>query len=593
MALPYTHLNSYSYLHPNPYLYLNPHPHSATSLPYPYSNSYLDSYRNPHSNPYAHPHPNFNLYAHSYPNFHSDPYGDSHAYSYPNFHSDPYGNPHAHSYSNFHPDPYRDSHAYSYPNRHSNSHGNLYAHPYRNYSFSFPIQPLPLHPATTLSRSFLRGGGMRFYIITLGCPKNEVDSRGMERKLLSQGHIPAPSPRQADVLIINTCGFIEKAREESLKVAREYIRKKKKSQRLIIAGCLPQLWGRRIAEEIPEADAFLGTRRWMEIGEVVERLAYSSEKIVLLGDPEKSRFDPAGLSASWGASAYLKIAEGCSSKCAFCTIPAIKGPAQSFPRRALVEEARRLVKAGVKELILVSQNTTAYGLDRGEKEGLVTLIEEILEAAPELRWLRIMYASPLHITERLIQTMSSIPQICHYLDLPLQHAHPEILKRMRRPYTPEKVKRLVEQIRLAIPDIALRTTFIVGYPGETEEAFNCLKEFMEEMAFDRVGIFIYSPEEGTPAASLPDQVPEEIKEERYRKLMSLQQRISYQKNLNFVGKRLEILVEGYGEGLSIGRSYRDAPEIDGLVLVQGKLQPGEMVQVRVVKALEYDLIAEA
>lgn len=434
---------------------------------------------------------------------------------------------------------------------------------------------------------------MRFHIITLGCPKNEVDSRGMERKLLQQGYRPAPSPRQADVLIINTCGFIERAREESLKVAREYTRRKKKGQRLIIAGCLPQLWGKRLLEEIPEADAFLGTRRWMEIGQVVEKLEESrGEKIILLGDPEKIPFDSAGLSASWGSSAYLKISEGCSSKCAFCTIPVIKGPARSFPRQALVEEARQLAKAGVKELILVAQDTTAYGLDRGERDGLITLIEEILEAAPELRWLRIMYTSPAHITEKLLRAMESIPQICHYLDMPLQHAHPNILRKMRRPYTPERVKRLIGEIRQTIPDIAIRTTFIVGYPGETEEAFQYLVDFVEEMAFDRVGIFIYSREEGTPAASLPDQVPEEVKEERYRRLMAVQQHISYRKNQEFVGKRLEILVEGYGEGLSIGRSYRDAPEIDGLVLVEGKLNPGEMVQVRIVKAMEYDLIAE-
>ncbi|MCS7287430.1 MAG: 30S ribosomal protein S12 methylthiotransferase RimO [Anaerolineae bacterium] len=434
---------------------------------------------------------------------------------------------------------------------------------------------------------------MRFHIITLGCPKNEVDSRGMERKLLQQGYRLALSPRQADVLIINTCGFIERAREESLKVAKEYTRKKKKGQRLIIAGCLPQLWGKRLLEEIPEADAFLGTRRWMEIGQVVEKLKEAwGEKIILLGDPEKTPFDSAGLSASWGSSAYLKISEGCSSKCAFCTIPEIKGPARSFPRQALVEEARRLTKAGVKELILVAQDTTAYGLDRGERDGLITLIEEILEAAPELKWLRIMYTSPVHITEKFIRAMSSIPQICHYLDMPLQHAHPDILRKMRRPYTPERVRKLIGEIRQAIPDIAIRTTFIVGYPGETEEAFQYLVDFVEEMAFDRVGIFIYSREEGTPAASLPDQVPEEVKEERYRRLMAVQQHISYRKNQEFVGKRLEILVEGYGEGLSVGRSYRDAPEIDGLVLVEGKLNPGEIVQVRIVKALEYDLVAE-
>ena len=433
---------------------------------------------------------------------------------------------------------------------------------------------------------------LNFCLITLGCPKNQVDSQGMEKKLLQLGYRPTSTPRKADIIIVNTCGFIEKAREESLKVAKELAKKKRKGQFLLIAGCLPQLWGRKIAEEIPEADAFLGTKRWMEIGELVSRVVESpEEKPILLGDPQGPSFDSDGLSTTWGSSAYLKISEGCSSRCAFCTIPTIKGPARSFPRQALVEEARRLVEEGVKEIILVAQDTTAYGLDRGEKDGLVTLVEEILEAAPALKWLRIMYASPLRVTERLIQAMSSYPQICHYLDIPIQHAHPEVLKRMRRPYNAEKIKGLVNQIRQAIPDISIRTTFIVGYPGETEEAFRFLVDFVEEMAFDRVGVFVYSREEGTPAASLPDQVPEEVKEERFRKLMAVQQRISYEKNLKLVGKELEILVEGYGQGLSVGRSYRDAPEIDGMVLVKGKLKPGEMVKVRVVEALEYDLIA--
>jgi len=294
--------------------------------------------------------------------------------------------------------------------------------------------------------------------------------------------------------------------------------------------------------------------------------------------------------AAQGASAYLKIADGCSAPCAFCAIPLIKGPARSRPAEAIVEDARQLVAQGVKEIILIAQDTTAYGRDRGERDALPRLIEAILAAVPELPWLRLMYAYPQHVTPRLIETMARHPQVCHYLDMPLQHAHSNTLRRMNRPHDVDRVRRLIADLRQAMPDIALRTAFIVGYPGETEEEFQALLEFVEEMAFDRVGVFIYSREEGTRAAELPHQIAEEVKRERYERLMELQQGISLARNRAQVGRTLDVLIEGCGDGLSVGRSYRDAPEIDGLVLIEGELPVGEMVPVRITGAMEYDLI---
>ena len=255
-------------------------------------------------------------------------------------------------------------------------------------------------------------------------------------------------------------------------------------------------------------------------------------------------------------------------------------------------EAQQLVGRGAREIILIAQDTTAYGHDRGEGDALPPLVEAILDAVPELRWLRLMYAYPQHVTPRLIETMARHPQVCHYLDIPLQHSHPDILRRMNRPHDVDKIRRLIARLREAMPDIALRTSFIVGYPGETEEEFSALLDFVAEIAFDRVGVFTYSPEEGTKAATLPCQVPAEVKEERYMRLMEWQQSISLARNQQMVGRILEVLVEGQDEGLSVGRSYRDAPEIDGLVLVQGVLPVGEMRPVRITGAMAYDLVGE-
>jgi len=395
----------------------------------------------------------------------------------------------------------------------------------------------------------------------------------------------------AEVLIVNTCAFIDIAKEESFAALRELVEAKTRGQLLIAAGCLSQRYGRELVKEIPGLDGIIGTRRWMEITALVEGLSSDGKgPMVVIGESPVPAVDSMSRSVVQGASAYLKIADGCSAPCSFCAIPMIKGPARSPPVEAIVGEARELVAQGVKEIVLIAQDTTAYGRDRGQRDALPGLIEAILEAAPELPWLRLMYSYPQHITPRLIQTMAQHPQVCHYLDIPLQHGHPETLRRMNRPHDADRVRRLIIGLRAAMPGIALRTSFIVGYPGETEEEFEALLDCVEEMAFDRVGAFTYSREEGTDAAQLPHHIAQDVKEERYRRLMELQQGISLAKNRQMIGRSLDVLVEGSGDGLSTGRSYRDAPEIDGLVLVKEELPTGEMIPVLITGAMEYDLI---
>ena len=440
---------------------------------------------------------------------------------------------------------------------------------------------------------------MKYYLESLGCPKNLVDAHGMARLLKGMGHQPVENPTQAQVLIVNTCGFIEDARAESIEELRELAREKRGDQVLIAAGCLSQRWGQALAELVPGIDALLGTLRWAEIGPLIEELldersGQRQGALARLGDPLLLTGDETHRVAPQGATAYLKIADGCSAPCAFCAIPLIKGPASSRPAKAIVADAAGLVGQGIKEIILIAQDTTAYGRDRGEGDALPGLVQAILEGVPQegLRWLRLMYAYPGHISPRLIEVMAGDPRVCHYLDLPLQHAHPGTLRRMKRPANVKRVRRLIGDLREAMPDMALRTSFIVGYPGETEQEFEALVRFVAESRFDRVGVFLYSEEEDTPAATLPDQVPEEVKADRYDRLMALQQEISLEKNQSQVGRTLEVLVEGHGDGLSVGRCYRDAPEIDGMVLLPGDLPVGEMMVARITGAMEYDLTGE-
>jgi ribosomal protein S12 methylthiotransferase len=293
-----------------------------------------------------------------------------------------------------------------------------------------------------------------------------------------------------------------------------------------------------------------------------------------------------------GASAYLKLADGCRRSCAFCAIPLIKGPAVSRPPEAILADARRLADFGVQEIILIAQDTTDYGHDLGMKDGLARLLDQLVPEVPQVPWIRLMYAYPGRVTDHLIETMARQSRVLPYIDLPLQHAHADVLRRMRRPANVDHVRRTIEKLRDAMPEIAIRTTFLVGYPGETDAEFQTLLEFVEEVQFDHVGVFAYSEEEGTMAAEMEDDVLPEVKEERLQRLMALQQPVSLAKNQALVGRTLDVLVEGRNDGLSVGRSYRDAPEVDGLVLVQAELPPGEIVPVTVIAALEYDLIGE-
>jgi ribosomal protein S12 methylthiotransferase len=470
---------------------------------------------------------------------------------------------------------------------------------------------------------------MKYHIITLGCPKNTVDSEGMSGILAAQGHTAAASPSDADVVIVNTCSFIAAARDETLGVLHDMAASKTPGQRLIAAGCMAESHG-ALVQQVPGVDAILSTREWMKIGDVLEDKetrregaggtgkAIWSEVIPLtlgaasrppspMPDPPSPDLSVPGDYADWrtapirrhagGPSAYLKISDGCNLRCAFCTIPSFKGDMRSKAVGAILGEAQELAAQGVKEIILVAQHLTDYGRDLKLKDGLATLLDELCGVLPQDTWLRLMYAYPHGVTPRLIETMARHPQVAAYLDMPLQHAHPATLRRMRRPPDSQRTLGIIHDLRAAMPDVALRSTFIVGYPGETREEFAALLEFLEQARLDRVGVFRYSREPGTPAAELPGQVRSHVIERRWHEVMQLQQRISLERNRGWEGRTIRMLVEGQGAAddgtpLIVGRSFRDAPEVDGQVFAWGTAAPGSFATVRVTQALEYDLWGE-
>jgi len=415
----------------------------------------------------------------------------------------------------------------------------------------------------------------------------------MAQLLMRDGYRGIDNPEKADVLIVNTCGFIGPAKDESFEVLQALADIKKKNQILIAAGCLTQRYGAEVAHKVPGVDGVLGTRRWMDIVRVVRELRKGSHPEPLYHLPEDATVgtdEQDALRASLaGASAYLKVADGCRRPCAFCAIPLIKGTAVSRPMETILDEARSLRDAGVRELILIAQDTTDYGHDLGMKDGLAALLEGLTDSVPDMDWIRVMYAYPGYVTDRMIDVMAEREQILPYLDIPLQHAHPKTLYRMKRPSNIDWVHRTLAKMRAKISDLAIRTTFIVGYPGETDEEYQALVDFVEDIRFDRVGTFQFSFEEGTTSAPLGDPVPVSVKQERFEHLMELQQGISMQINQSYVGKTLDVLVEGFDNGISVGRSYRDAPEIDGLVFIEGKLEPGQIVPIRITGAMAYDL----
>jgi ribosomal protein S12 methylthiotransferase len=480
---------------------------------------------------------------------------------------------------------------------------------------------------------------MKYHIVTLGCPKNIVDSEGMGGILAAQGHTSVAQPGDADVVIVNTCSFIASARNETLGVLREMADGKTPGQKLVAAGCMAESHGALVGA-VPGVDAILSTREWMNIGDLVgdtetQRhgdtetrsngkgrgeiiplsvgvVSKSASALTLSQSPSLPVSRSLSLSvpgdyADWrtapirrhagGPSAYLKISDGCNLRCAFCTIPSFKGDMRSKAMGGILGEAQELATQGVREIVLVAQHLTDYGRDLKIKDGLATLLEELCGVLPEDTWLRLMYAYPHGISDQLIATMARHPQICAYLDMPLQHAHPETLRRMRRPPDTDRTKSIIRDLRAAMPDIALRSTFIVGFPGETREEFTALQSFLEEVQLDRVGVFRYSQEPGTPAATLPSQVPARAIERRWNEVMQLQQRVSLARNQRWYGRTLRVLVEGQGTSddgapLVVGRSFRDAPEVDGQVFAWGVAQPGSFVNVRVTQALEYDLWGE-
>ena len=427
----------------------------------------------------------------------------------------------------------------------------------------------------------------------MGCSKNTVDSDSMAQLLVRDGYHSVDKASRADVLIVNTCGFIGPAKQESLDVLRELASGKKKNQLLIAAGCLTQRYGVEVAQQVPGIDGILGTRRWMDIVQVVSQLRKTKHPEPLYHLPEAKTVgvdEHDALRATvYDSSAYLKIADGCRRPCAFCAIPLIKGTAVSRPVETILNEARHLRDMGVRELILLAQDTTDYGHDLGIKDGLAFLLEQLTTSVPDMDWIRIMYAYPGYVTDRLIDVMASSKQVLPYLDMPLQHADPKTLYRMKRPSNMDWVHKTLQAMRSKIENLAIRTTFIVGYPGETEEEFQTLLDFIEETRFDRAGAFQFSFEPGTASEPLGDPLPPQVKQERYERLMELQQGISLQVNQSYVGKTLDVLIEGYNNGISVGRSYRDAPEIDGYIMVEAKLPLGEIVPIRISGAMVYDL----
>ena len=438
---------------------------------------------------------------------------------------------------------------------------------------------------------------MKILFVSLGCDKNLVDSEKMLGMLQEKGYTFTDDEAEADVVVVNTCCFIGDAKEESINTLLQMGELKDSGQvkALIAAGCLAQRYREEIQKEIPQVDAIIGTTAIDEIVAALEEILAGQkqnhyEDINAAPVTETNRVVTTG-----GHFAYLKIAEGCDKHCTYCIIPKLRGSYRSVPMEQLVKEARSLAEKGVKELILVAQETTVYGKDIYGKKSLHVLLKELCKIKG-IRWIRILYCYPEEIYDELIQTMKEEKKICHYLDLPIQHASDRVLKRMGRRTTKQELVDIIGRLRREIPDIFLRTTLISGFPGETQEDHEELMEFVDEIEFDRLGVFPYSAEEDTPAATMEDQIPEEVKEARRDEIMELQQEISLEKGESRVGQVLTVMIEGKvsGESAYIGRTYGDAPKVDGYIFVQtGELlMTGDFARVRVTGALEYDLIGE-
>jgi ribosomal protein S12 methylthiotransferase len=435
-------------------------------------------------------------------------------------------------------------------------------------------------------------------LVSLGCPKNLVDAEVMLGYLSRAGYAVTTDETQADIIIVNTCSFIKEAKQESIDTILDLADRKHDGhcKLLIVTGCLPQRYQEELATELPEVDIFVGTGDYPRIVEIIAEKRTSSDQLCYTGDPNFVYNDELPrLQSSPHYTAYLKIAEGCSNRCAYCVIPMLRGDHRSRPLESLLIEARQLVEGGVKELNLIAQDITAYGRDLPDTPSLELLIKELAKLEG-LRWIRLLYAYPDGVTDSLIELIKTEPKVCKYLDLPIQHISDPILKRMLRRSGEDEIRTLIAKLRSEIPDIAIRTSLIVGFPGETPEDFKKLLQFVEETRFDRLGVFCYSREEGTPAAEMPDQVSERIKRERHKKLMRTQARVSFKHNRTLVDSEEEVLVEGYSEETELllkGRSSRQAPDVDGLVYITaGNANVGDIVRLKITDSSDYDLIGE-
>ena len=439
---------------------------------------------------------------------------------------------------------------------------------------------------------------MKAGFVSLGCSKNLVDTEMMLGILREHGIELTPEPAEADILIVNTCAFIESAKEESITTILNMAEYKEsgRCRSLIVAGCLGQRYGQELLDDMPEADAIIGTGAWNRIMEAVEE-SLKGHRVVIAGE-DKLLYDEhtPRITTRPAYTAYVKIAEGCNNRCAFCAIPYIRGAYRSRPIEDIRDEVVNLAARGVKEIILIAQDTTEYGRDLYGEPQLAKLLRTLC-TVEGVHWIRTLYSYPTYFSDELIETIASEPKLVKYVDLPMQHAHDEVLRRMHRPDTQASMRALIEKLRTRIPGVTIRSTFIVGFPGETDAQYQTLRNFLEEMRLDKVGVFTYSREEGTPAYDMPNQVPEDVMQERYHDLMSLQCKISEELNHELEGKELEVLVEGRDEeqaNIAVGRSYREAPDVDGQVYIEGDTdsQIGDLVRVRVLQGFTYDVVGE-
>ena len=435
-------------------------------------------------------------------------------------------------------------------------------------------------------------------IISLGCVKNLVDAELMLGDLASHELTITPDPEEADIIIVNTCGFIESAQQESVDTILQMAEYKNSNcKMLLVSGCLAQRFSTELITEIPEIDAIIGTGSWQKIREAIERVDRGEKQVMILDElTNLYTEDMPRVLTTPSYTAYIKVAEGCSNRCAYCVIPSVRGDFRSRPMESIIAEAKNLAEQGVREINLIAQDTTNYGTDLYGERRITALLRELVKIE-KIEWIRLLYCYPHNFTDDLIELMATEPKVCSYVDLPLQHISDTVLRRMNRRDTKADIEKLLKKIRERIEGVVIRSSFIVGFPGETEADFEELKEFIETQKFERVGIFTYSREAGTPAYDMEDQIPEEVKEDRYHTLMATQCVISEAINQSYEGEELTVLVEGKDseqEGLAYGRSYREAPDIDGKIFIENEPDPaiGTFIQTEVIQGFTYDLVVE-